>query len=102
MASKRSYSPRRIGARIDMAHIIIGIAVVVMAFFAVIEPMKYMFLFPVIFFLAAVLSLITSWFMFVTYQRNTGKKIAGIIYAVLGVLLLSLFAVSAISIWADH
>ena len=45
MASKRSYSPRRIGARIDMAHIIIGIAVVVMAFFAVIEPMKYMFLF---------------------------------------------------------
>ena len=99
MAPKRSYSPRKLGTMLDTAHIVIGLAVVVMAFFAVLEPMKYMFLFPVIFFLASVLTLITSWFMFTAYKRNSRKKIAGIIYLIVGLLLLALFVVSAVSIW---
>ena len=102
MASKRSHSPRKIGTRIDLAHIIIGAAVVIMAFFAVMEPMKYMFLFPVIFFLAAALSMITSWFLFVTCQIDTRKKIAGIIYLCVGIALFALFVISGISIWGGR
>ena len=78
MAPKRSYSPRKLGTMLDTAHIVIGLAVVIMAFFTVLEPVKYIFLFPVIFLLAAVLTLITSWFMFTAFKRNSRKKIAGI------------------------
>ena len=99
MAPKRSYSPIKLGTMLDTAHIVIGLAVVIMAFFAVLEPMKYMFLFPVIFLLAAVLTLITSWFMFTAFKRNSRKKIAGIIYLITGLLLLGLFVISGISIW---
>ena len=49
MAPKRSYSPRKLGTMLDTAHIVIGLAVVIMAFFTVLEPVKYIFLFPVIY-----------------------------------------------------
>ncbi|MBQ9421057.1 MAG: hypothetical protein IJU30_04815 [Lachnospiraceae bacterium] len=99
MAPRRSYSPRKLGTMLDTAHIVIGVLVVIMAVFTVLDPMKYKFLFPVIFFLAAALTLITSWFMFTAYKRNSKKKIAGIIYLIVGLLLLGLFVISAISIW---
>ena len=99
MAIKGSYSPRKLGTIIDMAHIIIGVLIIFMAFFAILKPARYMFLFPVIFFLAAVLSLFNSWFLFATCQRNSKKKASGIIYMIVGLLLLAVFIISAISIW---
>ena len=99
MASRGSYSPRKLGTIIDMAHIIIGILIMIMAFFAILMPARYMFLFPLIFFLASVLSLLNSWFLFTAYKRNTGKKASAVIYAVVGVLLFVLFVISVISVW---
>lgn len=99
MASRSGYSPRKIGTIIDAAHIIIGFLVVIMAFFAILKPAKYMILFPLIFFLASVLSFFNAWFMFVTYQRNSKKKATGVFYAIFGILLFALFVVSAVSIW---
>ena len=45
---------------LDAMHIIIGIAVVVMSVISFLDTERYMFLFPVIFFLAAVLNLATG------------------------------------------
>ena len=99
MSTRGSYSPRKLGTIIDMAHIIIGLLVMIMACFAILRPARYMVLFPVIFFLASVLSLFNSWFMFATYQRNPRKRAAGILYLVIGLLIFALFVISAISIW---
>ncbi len=99
MSTRGSYSPRKLGTIIDMAHIIIGLLVMIMACFAILRPARYMILFPVIFFLASVLSLFNSWFMFATYQRNPRKRAAGIMYLVIGLLIFALFVISAISIW---
>ncbi len=99
MSTRGSYSPRKLGTIIDMAHIIIGLLVMIMACFAILRPARYMVLFPVIFFLASVLSLFNSWFLFATYQRNPRKRAAGILYLVIGLLIFALFVISAISIW---
>ncbi|MDO5775787.1 MAG: hypothetical protein Q4P22_04110 [Eubacteriales bacterium] len=99
MSTRGSYSPRKLGTIIDMAHIIIGILIMVMACFAILRPARYMFLFPLIFFLASLLSFFNSWFLFAAYKRNSKKKAAGVIYACLGLLLFILTVISAISIW---
>ena len=99
MASRGSYSPRKLGTIIDMAHIVIGVLIMIMAFFAILRPARYMILFPLIFFLASVLSLLNSWFLLTAYKRNTGKKASAVIYAIIGILLLVLFVISVISIW---
>ena len=99
MSSRGSYSPRKLGTIIDMAHIIIGILIMIMACFAILRPAEYMFLFPLIFLLASVLSFFNAWFLFAAYQRNSKKKAAGIMYTVVGLLLFILFVVSAISLW---
>ena len=102
MASRGSYSPRKLGTIIDMAHIVIGILIMIMAFFAILRPARYMFLFPLIFFLASVLSLLNSWFLFTAYKRNAGKKVSAVIYSIVGVVLFALFIISVISIWIRH
>ena len=99
MSARGNYSPRKLGSIIDMAHIIIGILIMIMAFFAILRPARYMILFPLIFFLASVLSLVNSWFLFTAYKRNTGKKASAVIYAIDGTLLFVLFVISVISIW---
>ncbi len=71
----------------------------IMACFAILRPARYMVLFPIIFLLASVLSLVNSWFLFATYQRNSKKKASGVIYLILGLLIFALFVISAISIW---
>lgn len=102
MAYKHKYSPRKIGTIVDSVHIVIGVAVTIMAVFAIFEPVKYMFLFPVIFALAAVLSGVTGWYSLITYQRRSGKKAAGIVYLIVAVLLTVLTIISAVSIWGHN
>lgn len=102
MNPKSRYSPRKIGTIVDIIHIVVGIAVTIMAGFAISTPERFMYLFPLIFALAAVLSGVSGWYSLVTYQRNTRRKISGIAELVLTVLLLALFIVSAISIWGNN
>lgn len=99
MSVRGNYSPRKLGSIIDMAHIVIGILVMIMAFFAILRPARYMILFPLIFFLASVLSFFNCWFLFTAYKRNTGKKAAAVVYLAVGLLLFVLFVISVLSIW---
>ena len=55
---------------LDAMHIIIGIAVVVMAVISFLDTERYMFLFPAIFFLAAVLNLVTGKYWLSRTKRN--------------------------------
>lgn len=99
MANRNGYSPRKLGTLLDLAHIAIGLLVIVMAFFAFVNPERYQFLFPVIFFFAAALNLLTGWFLLKMYPRLKKKRVSGIGYIIMGLLILVLCIVSAISIW---
>ena len=59
---------------LDAMHIIIGIAVVVMAVISFLDTERYMFLFPAIFFLAAVLNLVTGKYWLSRAKRRGGEE----------------------------
>lgn len=84
---------------LDTLHIVIGIAVVVMAVVSFINPEEYMFLFPVIFFLAAILNVVTGRYRVSRAVRNKRQKAAGILQILFGLALVILTVISAISIW---
>ncbi|MFR4784290.1 MAG: DUF6637 family protein [Pilosibacter sp.] len=60
---------------LDAMHIIIGIAVVVMSVISFLDTERYMFLFPVIFFLAAVLNLATGKYWLSRTKRSGGEEL---------------------------
>jgi len=84
---------------LDGLHIVIGVAVVVMAAVSFINPEEYMFFFPVIFFLAAVLNLVTGKYKAGRAGRNKKQKAAGILQMFFGLALTALAVISAVSIW---
>lgn len=84
---------------LDTLHIVIGIAVVAMAAVSFVNPEEYMFFFPVIFFLAAVLNLVTGRYRAKRSIRNRRQKVSAILQMGFGAALVVLAVVSAISIW---
>ncbi len=84
---------------LDTMHIIIGIAIVLMAVVSFVNPEEYMFFFPVIFLLAAFLNLITGNHKLRRSKRNQKQKISAICQMIFGAILVILGIVSAISIW---
>lgn len=84
---------------IDTMHIIIGIAVVIMAAISFVNPDEYMFFFPVIFFLAAFLNLVTGNYKWKRSKRDQKRKISAVCQMAFGGALFVLAVISAISIW---
>lgn len=84
---------------LDTLHIVIGIAVVVLAILSFLNPEDHMILFPVIFLLAAVLNLVTGNFRLGRSKRNNRQKLSAALQMIFGIFLVALAAVSAISIW---
>ena len=84
---------------LDTMHIVIGIAVVIMAFLSFINPEEYMIFFPVIFFLAAVLNLATGRYRMKRSKRNQKQKLSAVLQMAFGGALLVLTVISAVSIW---
>lgn len=101
MVSKSGYSPRKLGTILDITHIVIGVLIVSMAFFAFLSPDRYQFLFPLIFLLAAALNLISGCFLLKMYPRMKKKKASAVLYLIVGFLITVLFLVSAVSIWGS-
>ena len=73
---------------LDAMHIIIGIAVVVMSVISFLDPEEYMFLFPVIFFLAAVLNLATGKYWLSRTKRERRRRTAAVFQMAFGTVLL--------------
>ena len=101
MAGNNRYSPRKLGTILDAAHIAIGICVVLMAVFAFFNPVRYMFLFPLIFLLASILNFMTGIFYIRMYPRVRKKKAAGSLYIVIGSITAVLCIVSAVAVYRN-
>ena len=83
----------------SMALDTLHIAVVVMAVISFINPEEYMFFFPVIFLLAAILNLVTGKYRYKRSVRNQKKKISSALQMAFGGALAVLAVISAVSIW---
>lgn len=101
MAVKSNYSPRKYGTLLDWLHIVIGVVIVIMAILAFTNPSDNMILFPLIFFLAALLNIVTGWFYMKMYPRVKKKRALGAGYLITGMVILLLCIISAISIWGN-
>lgn len=84
---------------LDTMHIVIGVAIVLMAVISFVNPEGYMLFFPVIFLLAAILNLVTGNYKLKRSKRNRKQKISAIGQMIFGSILVILAIVSAISIW---
>ncbi len=84
---------------LDTMHIVIGIAIVIMAVISFLNPEENMIFFPAIFLLAAFLNLVTGRYKLKRSKRNQRMKISAMCQMGFGGLLTVLGVVSAISIW---
>ncbi len=100
LIQEKKKNPRSSALMLDVLHIVVGILVVICAVLAFVNPDKNSFLFPVIFWLAAVLNGVNGWSKFQSGGRYNKKKMAGA--AALWVIAAFLFVIgllSAVSVW---
>jgi len=100
--AKQKFSPRQSGVLLDVVHVVLGAAVILMAGFAIADPDNYKVFFPIIFLLAAVINAVTAWFHFKNFPRIRKKQALGWVYTLTGILMIALFVVSAVSIWGNN
>ncbi len=91
--------PRNNGRKLDIIHIVLGIVIVVMAVMAFISPEENMVLFPLIFFTAAAIRMISAYFIIRSAEHDKKINTRGIGELAVGILILILGIVSAVSIW---
>lgn len=96
---EKKRNPRNAVLMLDLLHIAVGILVVICAVLAFLNPEKNQFLFPVIFWLAALLNGVSGWSRLKSGGRDRKKKIGGIALCVLGGVLFLIGVLSAVSIW---
>lgn len=95
----RRKSPRNTTLLLDWLHIIIGVLVVVMAVIAFINPENNRILFPIIFFLAAVLNSVNGIYRCRQSGRDKSKKLLALGLLAVALFLFVVSVVSAISVW---
>lgn len=84
---------------IDIIHVVTGILIVVFAVLAFLNPEDNMILFPVIFFLAGMLNLVNGLDRIRSGRGRNKKKASGMALAAVGIALLLLCVISAVTIW---
>ena len=94
--TERRRNPRRISAALDLVHPVIGGLVVILAVMAFLDPQAHPVFFPLIFFLAALLSCINGGVRIATAGRDHKRQAAGIAAGAAGVVCAALGAVSAV------
>ena len=96
---EKKRNPRSIALILDLLHIVIGILVVICAILAFLDPEGNSILFPVIFWLAAVLNAVMGVFRVKESGHDKKRQAGGAAQCLLAVFLMILGALSAISIW---
>lgn len=99
MHSQRGRGERHSGILLDGVHLILGIAIVILAVLSFMNPEGNLMLFPLVFLLAALLNTISGVFELKTWGRDKKKLRKGIFSVVLAVGLWALGVLSAVSIW---
>ena len=96
---EKKRNPRSAALILDLLHIVIGILVVICAILAFLDPEGNSILFPVIFWLAAVLNGVMGGFRLKMSGHDKKKQAGGAVQCLLAVILTILGVLSAISIW---
>lgn len=99
MHGQRGRSERHAGVFLDVVHLVLGIAIVILAVLSFINPEGNHMLFPLVFLLAALLNGINGIFEFKTHGRDKKKFGASLLQLALAAGLTVLGVLSAISIW---
>ena len=100
MQGQRGRSERHSGVFLDMVHLMLGIAIVILAVLSFINPEGNHMLFPLVFLLAALLNAVNGIFELKTRGRDKKQFGASILQLALAAGLMVLGILSAISIWA--
>lgn len=95
----RKRSSRNIGMMLDLLYIVVGLLVVICAVMAFLNPEGNQFLFPIIFFLAALLNGVNGWYHLKECGRDRKKRMSSVLLCVVAGALLLVGFVSAFSIW---
>lgn len=90
---------RNSSVMIDWMHILIGIAVVVLAVIVFINPDRNQILLPLVFLLACILNAVTGIYRYRKSGRDKKRKTAAIGQLIFAVILLLITVISFISIW---
>lgn len=96
---EKKRNPRSAALILDLLHIVIGILVVICAILAFLDPEGNSILFPVIFWLAALLNGIVGGFRLKMSGHDKKRQAGGAVQCLLAVILAILGVLSAISIW---
>ena len=96
---EKKRNPRSTALILDLLHIVIGILIVICAILAFLDPEGNSILFPVIFWLAALLNGIVGGFRLKMSGHDKKKQAGGAVQCLLAVILTILGVLSAISIW---
>ena len=84
---------------LDMIHIVTGVLIVGLAVLAFLNPEDNMILFPVIFLLAGVLNFLNGLERFRLGRGQKKKRASGAVLMGVGIVLLLLCVISAVTIW---
>lgn len=99
MHGQRGRGERHAGVFLDVVHLVLGIAIVILAVLSFINPRGNKMLFPLVFLLAAVLNAVSGIFECKTWGRNKKKLRLGTVHLALALGLGILSVLSAVSIW---
>lgn len=98
-SQEKKKNPRNTAMMLDMLHIVVGVLVVACTVLAFVNPERNSFLFPVIFWLAALLNGVNGWSRFQNGGRDKRKKAGAAVLWAAAALLFVIGLLSAVSIW---
>ena len=90
---------RNLPMMLDVLHIIVGVAVVILAVLTFINPEGNRILLPFIFLLAGILNGVNGCYRIKESGRDKKRRLAGISILILAVVLLIICVLSAVSMW---
>ena len=99
MQSQRGRGERHAGIFLDGVHLILGIAIVILAVLSFMNPEGNLMLFPLVFVLAALLNAISGIFELKIRSHNKKRLRGGLLQMALAAGFGALGVLSAISIW---
>lgn len=97
--NRKSKNPRTYQMMVDVLHVLICICIVVLAVLAFLNPAEYQVVYPIIFFLAAVLNAIEASSKLRRDNKGKNHKAASFGFGLVALVLLILTVVSAMSVW---
>lgn len=90
---------RKFQTIVDIVHVIICIAIIVLAAVVFWKPLEHEFFYPFIFLLAAILNFVSALAKFGGARQGRNRFLPIFIPIVLGIILLVITFLSVISIW---